>query len=56
MRRQLNTEARARITAILTPQADIERPGVLPNEMNPRNPEQAIERLRALLQGMNTED
>lgn len=56
MRQQLNDVARARITAILTPQADAERPGVLPNEMNPRNPEQAVEQLRALLTGLNTED
>lgn len=56
IRRQLNAEARARIAAILAPQADTDRPGVLPNEMNPRQPEQAVEQLRALLQGLNTED
>jgi predicted nucleotidyltransferase len=56
IRRQLNAEARARITTILAPQADTDRPGVLPNEMNPRQPELAVEQLRALLRGLNTED
>lgn len=56
MHRQLNAEARGRIAAILVPQADAYRPGVLPNEMNPRNPEQAVEQVRALLRGMNAED
>ena len=56
IRRQLNSDARQRIAAILALQADTERPGVLPNEMNSRNPEQAVAQLNALLRGMNNED
>jgi predicted nucleotidyltransferase len=50
---QLNAAARARVSAIVAQQADANRPGVLPNEMNPRNPEQAVLQLQALLKGLN---
>jgi predicted nucleotidyltransferase len=53
---QLNAEARARIGAIVTQQVRTEQPGILPNEMNPHNPEQAVAQLRALLQGIDTEN
>jgi hypothetical protein len=56
MRHQLNAEARARIAAIVARQTDTDRPDLLPNEMNPRNPEQAVAQLRSLLQGLNTDD
>ncbi|MFO6421077.1 nucleotidyl transferase AbiEii/AbiGii toxin family protein [Hylemonella sp. W303a] len=56
MRHQLNAEARARIAAIVARQTDADRPDLLPNEMNPRNPQQAVAQLRSLLQGLNTED
>ncbi|MDF3822720.1 nucleotidyl transferase AbiEii/AbiGii toxin family protein [Leptospira sp. 96542] len=56
MRHQLNAEARARIAAIVGRQTDTDRPDLLPNEMNPRNPEQAVAQLRSLLQGLNTDD
>lgn len=56
IRQQLNAEARGRIAAIVTQQAQAEQPGILPNEMNPRNPEQAVALLRALLEGLATED
>jgi predicted nucleotidyltransferase len=56
IRQKLNAQARARIGAIVARQLSPDQPGVLPNEMNPRNPGQAVEQLRALLQGLNTED
>ncbi len=55
-RRELDAPARARIAGIVAPQAGTEQPGVLPNEMNPRNPAQAVAQLQALLRGMHGAD
>ena len=52
IRQQLNAAALARVSAIVEQQADAENPGVLPQEMNPRGPEQAVLQLQALLAGL----
>ncbi len=49
---QLNAQARHRVAAIIDSQVRLDEPGILPNEMNPYNPEKAVSQLRALLQGM----
>ena len=50
---QLDAKALARVSDIITQQANTEQPGVLPGQMNPRNPEQAVMQLQALLKGLN---
>lgn len=50
---QLDAQALARVSAIIAEQAQPERPGVLPGQMNPRSPEQAVMQLQALLKGLN---
>ena len=52
---QLDAQALARVSAIIAEQAQPERPGVLPGQMNPRSPEQAVMQLQALLKGLNEE-
>jgi predicted nucleotidyltransferase len=50
---QLDAKALARVSAIITQQANTEQPGVLPGQMNAGNPEQAVTQLQALLRGLN---
>ena len=50
---QLDAKALARVSAIITQQANTEQPGVLPGQMNASNPEQAVLQLQALLRGLN---
>lgn len=50
---QLDAPALARVSAIIAEQVQPELPGVLPGQMNPRSPEQAVMQLQALLQGLN---
>ena len=50
---QLDAKALARVSDIITQQANTEQPGVLPGQMNPRNPERAVMQLQALLKGLN---
>jgi predicted nucleotidyltransferase len=50
---QLDTKALARVSDIVTQQANTEQPGVLPGQMNPRSPEGAVMQLQALLKGLN---
>ncbi len=50
---QLDAAALARVCTIIEQQANTEQPGVLPGEMNPRNSEQAVLQLQALLKGLN---
>lgn len=50
---QLDTKALERVRAIIAQQARTEQPGILPGQMNPRSPEQAVMQLQALLRGMN---
>jgi predicted nucleotidyltransferase len=56
MRQQLNAHALSRVGAIVAQQARTDQPGVLPNEMNPYDPEKAVSQLVALLRGMNNEN
>lgn len=49
---QLDAQALARVSGIVALQAQYELPGVLPNQMNPGRPEQAVMQLQALLRGM----
>lgn len=50
---QLDAKALARVSGIITQQANTEQPGVLPGQMNPSSPEQAVLQLQALLKGLN---
>ena len=50
---QLDAKALARVSDIITQQANTEQPGVLPGQMNPRSPEGAVMQLQALLKGLN---
>ena len=49
---QLNAQAMQRVATIIDSQVRLDEPGILPNEMNPYNPEKAVNQLLALLQGM----
>ena len=50
---QLDAKVLARVSDIITQQANTEQPGVLPGQMNPRSPEGAVMQLQALLKGLN---
>ena len=50
---QLDAKALARVSDIITQQANTQQPGVLPGQMTPRNPEGAVMQLQTLLKGLN---
>ena len=50
---QLDAKALARVGDIITHQASTQQPGVLPRQMNPLSPEDAVMQLQALLKGFN---
>jgi predicted nucleotidyltransferase len=52
---QLNAQASSRVATVVASQVRLDEPGILPNEMNPYNPEKAADQLQALLRGMNHE-
>jgi len=50
---QLDAKALARVSDVVTQQANTGQPGVLPGQMSPRSPEGAVMQLQALLKGLN---
>ena len=54
--RLLDPPGRDQVVVVLLQQVDTGQPGLLPNEMNPREPERAVAWLAALLHGLLNRD
>jgi predicted nucleotidyltransferase len=52
IRRLLDIKGLAQVVQVLQEQADSSKPGLLPHEMNPGNPDRAVAWLEALLRGL----
>ena len=48
----LDSPGRLQVAHVLVQQVDTGQPGLLPNEMNPREPDRAVAWLEALLRGL----